>query len=57
MLPHIWDSGMSDDYPNAAWRIKQLLYPPFQPDNPPILTLNDLFDYFKASAKECKSQH
>ena len=55
MLSHVWDSGISDDDPNSLWRIKQLLFPPFRPDDPPTLTLNGVFDDFDVSAKEAQA--
>ena len=55
MLSHVWDSGISDDDPNALWRKKQLLFPPFRPDDPPTLTRNGVFDDFNVSAKEIQA--
>ena len=53
-MSHMWNSGVSDDDPNATWRIKELLFPPFQPDDPPTLHLNSIFDREDYFAKEIR---
>ena len=46
-LSHMWDSALSDDDPNAPWRIKSLLYGHHDSAEHALALLNNVFDQFK----------
>ena len=50
-LSHMWDSALSDDDPNAPWRIKSLLYG-HHDSAEHALALNNVFDQFESASKE-----
>ena len=50
-LSHMWDSALSDDDPNAPWRIKSLLYG-HHDSAEDALALNNVFDQFASASKE-----
>ena len=54
-LSHMWDDGLSEEDPNAVWRAKDLMYPPFIEDverEPEESRLANVFDDPKGATKE-----